>query len=108
MMRLGLSIGGQAETLMGLSGLGDMMLTCSSTTSRNMSLGLALGQGRKLEDILASRKSVAEGVPTSQAAARMARENDVDMPIVLSGGAKNGETWIARGLVTITWGTIAP
>lgn len=84
MMRLGLSIGGQAETLMGLSGLGDMMLTCSSTTSRNMSLGLALGQGRKLEDILASRKSVAEGVPTSQAAARMARENDVDMPIVLA------------------------
>lgn len=84
MMRLGLSIGGSAETLMGLSGLGDMMLTCSSTTSRNMSLGLALGQGRKLEDILASRKSVAEGVPTSQAAARMARENDVDMPIVLA------------------------
>lgn len=84
MMRLGLSVGGQAETLMGLSGLGDLMLTCSSTTSRNMSLGLALGQGRKLEDIMASRKSVAEGVPTTQAAVQLARQNGVDMPIVMA------------------------
>lgn len=82
MMRLGLALGGQAETLMGLSGLGDMMLTCSSTTSRNMSLGLALGQGRKFEEIMAGRKSVAEGVPTTQAAVRLAQENKVDMPIV--------------------------
>ena len=98
MMRLGLSVGGQAETLMGLSGLGDLMLTCSSTTSRNMSLGLALGQGRKLEDIMAGRKSVAEGVPTTQAAVQLSRLNGVDMPIVmavdaiLNHGASVGDT----------------
>jgi len=82
MMRLGLAMGGQAETLMGLSGLGDLTLTCSSTQSRNMSLGLALGQGRKLSDILAERKSVAEGVPTAASAATLAQLNKVDMPIV--------------------------
>lgn len=84
MMRLGLSVGGQSETMMGLSGLGDLMLTCSSTTSRNMSLGLALGQGRRLEDIMAGRKSVAEGVPTTQAAVQLSRLNGVDMPIVMA------------------------
>jgi len=82
MMRLGLALGAQRETLMGLSGLGDLVLTCSSTQSRNMSLGVALGQGRKLADILGERKSVAEGVPTTAAAARLAAQKDVDMPIV--------------------------
>lgn len=82
MMRLGLALGAKAETLMGLSGLGDLTLTCSSTQSRNMSLGFALGEGRKLADILAERKSVAEGVPTAAAAANLARLHGVDMPIV--------------------------
>ncbi len=82
MMRLGSALGARPETLMGLSGLGDLTLTCASTQSRNMSLGLALGQGRKLADILAERKSVAEGVPTSEAAAALARACRVDMPIV--------------------------
>jgi len=82
MMRLGAAMGAQAETLMGLSGLGDLVLTCSSTQSRNMSLGQALGQGRKLADILAERKSVAEGVPTTAAAAALAELKGVDMPIV--------------------------
>lgn len=82
MMRLGLAMGGQAETLMGLSGLGDLTLTCSSTQSRNMSLGFALGQGRKLADILAERQSVAEGVPTAASAATLAKLHQVDMPIV--------------------------
>jgi glycerol-3-phosphate dehydrogenase (NAD(P)+) len=82
MMRLGLALGGRPETMMGLSGLGDLVLTCSSTQSRNMSLGYALGQGRKLVDILAERKSVAEGVPTSAAATALAKQLGVDMPIV--------------------------
>ena len=82
MMRLGAALGAQAETLMGLSGLGDLVLTCSSTQSRNMSLGYALGQGRKLQDILGERKSVAEGVPTMAAASVLAQFKGVDMPIV--------------------------
>ncbi|NCC04010.1 MAG: NAD(P)-dependent glycerol-3-phosphate dehydrogenase [Proteobacteria bacterium] len=82
MMRVGSALGGRAETMMGLSGLGDLVLTCSSTQSRNMSLGYALGQGRKLADILAERKSVAEGVPTSAAAAALAKRLGIDMPIV--------------------------
>ncbi|MFA6280091.1 MAG: NAD(P)H-dependent glycerol-3-phosphate dehydrogenase [Bdellovibrionales bacterium] len=82
MMRLGAALGAKAETLMGLSGLGDLVLTCSSTQSRNMSLGMALGQGRKLADILAERKSVAEGVPTAASAAALAQLKGVDMPIV--------------------------
>jgi glycerol-3-phosphate dehydrogenase (NAD(P)+) len=84
MMRLGRALGAQPETLMGLSGLGDLVLTCSSTQSRNMSLGFALGQGRRLENILAERKSVAEGVPTTAAAATLARLKGIDMPIVMA------------------------
>ncbi len=82
MMRLGVALGAKAETLMGLSGLGDLVLTCSSTQSRNMSLGMALGQGRQLADILGERKSVAEGVPTTTSAAALAQLKGVDMPIV--------------------------
>jgi len=82
MMRLGAAMGAQPETLMGLSGLGDLVLTCSSTQSRNMSLGVALGQGRTLQDILAERKTVAEGVPTTAAASALAALKQVDMPIV--------------------------
>jgi glycerol-3-phosphate dehydrogenase (NAD(P)+) len=82
MMRIGAALGAQAPTLMGLSGLGDLVLTCSSTQSRNMSLGFALGQGRKLADIMAERKSVAEGVPTAAAAAALAKQKNIDMPIV--------------------------
>lgn len=82
MMRLGVALGGRPETLMGLSGLGDLALTCSSPQSRNMSLGMALGQGQKLKDILAGRRSVAEGVFTAAAAAALARQHGIDMPIV--------------------------
>lgn len=82
MMRLGLAMGAQAQTLMGLSGLGDLVLTCSSTQSRNMSLGYALGQGQTLEAILAERRTVAEGVPTTTAAMALAKAYSVDMPIV--------------------------
>ena len=82
MARLALAKGGRSETLMGLSGLGDLTLTCTSLQSRNHSLGVALGAGRKLVDILAERHSVAEGVTTSAAAARLAERLGVEMPIV--------------------------
>jgi glycerol-3-phosphate dehydrogenase (NAD(P)+) len=81
-MRLGAALGARPETLMGLSGAGDLMLTCSSPQSRNMSLGIALGRGEALDAILAGRTSVAEGVPTAAAALELAERLKVDMPIV--------------------------
>jgi glycerol-3-phosphate dehydrogenase (NAD(P)+) len=80
--RLGVARGGRAETFMGLAGFGDLILTCSSMQSRNMSLGAALGQGQALADILASRKSVSEGVYTASAVSEHARTLGVEMPIV--------------------------
>ena len=65
----------------GLSGLGDLILTASSTQSRNMSLGQALGRGETLSDIIASRNSVSEGVATAPAITAMAAKADVDMPV---------------------------
>lgn len=82
LVRLGVAMGGRAETLMGLSGMGDLVLTCSSIQSRNMSLGMALGQGKSLQDILASRQSVTEGVYTAAAALKLAQKYKVEMPIV--------------------------
>jgi glycerol-3-phosphate dehydrogenase (NAD(P)+) len=79
--RLVLAKGGRAGTMMGLAGLGDLVLTCSSPKSRNMSLGMELGQGRALADILAARKSVAEGVTTAPAVVTLARKLGVEMPI---------------------------
>jgi len=81
MMRFGAALGGRSETLMGLSGLGDLVLTCSSVQSRNMSLGMALGQGTILADILAKRAGVTEGVFTAAAAAALARKHNIEMPI---------------------------
>jgi len=82
MVRLAIAKGGKAETLMGLSGLGDLTLTCCSTQSRNHSLGLALGKGEKLEAYVAGRRSVAEGVTSAAATAALARKLKVEMPIV--------------------------
>lgn len=82
MVRLALAKGGKAETLMGLSGLGDLTLTCSSTQSRNHSLGLALGKGEKLDAYIAGRRSVAEGVSSSAATAALAKKLKIEMPIV--------------------------
>ena len=79
--RLALAKGGAAETLMGLAGLGDLVLTCSSPKSRNMSLGLELGQGKSLEAIQGARKSVAEGVTTAPAVLALARSLGIEMPI---------------------------
>ena len=82
MMRLGAAMGGRAETLMGLSGLGDLVLTCSSPQSRNMSLGMALGQGKSLAAILGERASISEGVFTASAAMALAHKYNVDMPVI--------------------------
>ena len=79
--RFGEALGARADTLMGLSGLGDLLLTCGSAQSRNMSLGRALGQGQTLASVLGSRRSVAEGVYTAAAVAKVAADKGVDMPI---------------------------
>ncbi len=79
--RLGVKLGGRFETLTGLSGLGDLILTCSSPQSRNMSLGVALGRGQALADFLGARKSVAEGVYSAGAVVALARKHGVEMPI---------------------------
>jgi glycerol-3-phosphate dehydrogenase (NAD(P)+) len=81
MRRLGEALGARPETLMGLSGLGDLVLTCGSPQSRNMSLGRALGQDQALATILSGRRSVAEGVYTAAAVVKVAAEKGVDMPI---------------------------
>jgi glycerol-3-phosphate dehydrogenase (NAD(P)+) len=82
MIRLALAKGGRAETLMGLSGLGDLVLTCNAPRSRNMSLGVALGQGQSLDRVLGTRRSVTEGVTSAAAIAALAARLGVDMPIV--------------------------
>ena len=82
MARLALAKGGRAETLMGLSGLGDLTLTCTSLQSRNCSLGALLGEGKRLASILSARRSVAEGVTSAAAAAALAQRLHVEMPIV--------------------------
>lgn len=79
--RLAVALGAREETLSGLSGLGDLILTCNSAQSRNMSLGMALGQGKSLEEVLGSRRSVSEGVFTAAAVAARARELKIEMPI---------------------------
>ena len=81
MMRFGLSRGARGETLMGLSGLGDLILTCSSTQSRNFTLGQALGAGRSLAEVLDERRSVAEGFYSAEVANRLAAATGIDMPI---------------------------
>ncbi|MEO6359976.1 MAG: NAD(P)H-dependent glycerol-3-phosphate dehydrogenase [Sphingomicrobium sp.] len=82
MTRFGLSRGARRETLAGLSGLGDLVLTCSSTSSRNFSLGKGIGEGRSAADLMADRRTVAEGAFTAPVLARLAAEGGVDMPIV--------------------------
>jgi len=79
--RLGIAKGAQAETFYGLSGLGDLTLTCNAMQSRNFSLGVALGQGEKLQDVINERISIAEGVYTASTMTSLARQLNVDLPI---------------------------
>jgi len=80
--RLGAALGGKRETFMGLSGVGDLMVTCFSRHSRNRSVGERLGRGERLADIVASMQMVAEGVPTTYSAFECARKCNVETPII--------------------------
>ena len=82
MTRFGLARGARAETLAGLSGLGDLVLTCSSTNSRNFSLGKGLGEGQSAADLLANRRTVAEGAFTAPVLRAAAQAAGVEMPVV--------------------------
>ena len=82
MVRFGLSRGARADTLAGLCGLGDLVLTCSSTSSRNFSLGKALGEGMSAAEALSGKTSVAEGAATAPVLHDLARQDGIDMPIV--------------------------
>jgi len=96
--RLGLAMGARLETFLGLAGIGDMDLSAHSPTSRNMSLGIALGEGRKLHDVLGERVTVQEGVHSAEGVAVLAQRHGVEMPIaaavdrVLNHGADLDET----------------
>ncbi len=81
MIRLGLAKGGRAETYAGLSGIGDLVLTCNAGQSRNLALGIALGRGDSLEAALAGRRSVVEGVATAASVVRLAGRLGIEMPI---------------------------
>lgn len=95
--RLVLALGGRPETVMGLSGLGDLLLTCTGPASRNFSLGLALGRGETLASVLAARQAVTEGVTT--APALVARAEDVDLPICRAVAALlAGRTTVAEAM----------
>ena len=82
MVRFGLDCGARRETLAGMSGLGDLVLTCSSTSSRNFSLGKGIGEGRSAAELMADRRTVAEGAFTAPVLARLAAQRGIDMPIV--------------------------
>ncbi|NJM51569.1 MAG: NAD(P)-dependent glycerol-3-phosphate dehydrogenase [Sphingomonadales bacterium] len=82
MQRYGIARGARADTLAGLSGLGDLVLTCSSENSRNFSLGKGLGQGQTADALLQGRRTVAEGAATAPVLLSSAREHGVEMPIV--------------------------
>jgi glycerol-3-phosphate dehydrogenase (NAD(P)+) len=82
MQRFGEALGAQRETLAGLCGLGDLVLTCSSTSSRNFSLGKALGEGQDPQALMSDRRTVAEGAHTAPVLAALARRHGIEMPIV--------------------------
>ena len=79
--RLALAVGAQARTLSGLAGLGDLLLTCTGTLSRNRTVGLELAAGKSLSEIVGSMKMVAEGIETTKATVDLARRHQVEMPI---------------------------
>ena len=98
--RLAVALGGRAETMMGLSGLGDLLLTCTGSASRNFSLGLALGKGETLADVQAGRSAVTEGVAT--APALLARAATVELPICAGVAALlAGRTTLAEAIAVM-------
>ncbi len=87
LMRLGKVIGARSETLMGLSGLGDLVLTATSVTSRNYSLGVALGRGAKIGDVLGDGHPLAEGAATAPALIRRAAKHRIELPVAEAAAA---------------------
>jgi len=81
MTRLGMALGGRLETFAGLAGMGDLVLTCTGALSRNRRVGVQLGRGKRLPDILAETREVAEGVKTSKSARDLADRHGIEMPI---------------------------
>ena len=103
MTRFGTARGASFDTMAGLCGLGDLVLTCSSTSSRNFSLGKAIGEGQSAADLMANRQTVAEGAHTAPVLQRLARAEGIDMPIVdavvaLLDGARAAD--VADGLLS--------
>ena len=99
MARFGVALGARLDTMVGLSGLGDLVLTCGSPQSRNMSLGIALGQGESAKDVLSGRLTVTEGVTTAAAMVEAARARDIDMPIAQAVQAViSGETTVDQAI----------
>ena len=102
MTRLGVAMGAQPLTFAGLAGLGDLMATCASRQSRNRHVGEQLAQGRSLDDILDTMNNVAEGVPTTRAAVRLARQMRVELPITeLLHDVLFGGTTVAQATVEL-------
>ena len=81
MTRLGLALGGRLETFAGLAGMGDLVLTCTGALSRNRTVGVLLGKGKRLDEILAESKFVAEGIKTSKSARQLSERHQIEMPI---------------------------
>ena len=97
--RMGCLLGGQRETFSGLSGIGDLVVTCFSSHSRNRVVGESIGRGRSVVDVLAGMNQVAEGVHTSRAAAEMARSMGIEMPILETvSGVLAGEISVEQGI----------
>lgn len=109
MTRLALALGAEAETLTGLSGLGDLVLTCSSETSRNMSLGLALGRGENLSGVLGERRSVTEGVATAPVLRQIASARGIEMPICEAvAGVIEGEITVDDAILALLMRPVKP
>jgi glycerol-3-phosphate dehydrogenase (NAD(P)+) len=98
--RLGIALGGNPLTFSGLAGMGDLVATCTSTHSRNRTVGVQLGQGRTIDDIVADMKMVAEGVKSTAAVLELARRHRVEMPIAEQVGAVLYEGKRAEDLLT--------
>jgi glycerol-3-phosphate dehydrogenase (NAD(P)+) len=100
MTRLGVALGARAETFAGLAGLGDLVLTCTGALSRNRTLGVEIGCGRQLGDVLAERETVAEGVVTTESACDLAARENIEMPIVQSVARVLFDGWDPRAAIT--------
>lgn len=100
MTRLGVELGAEQSTFAGLAGLGDLVLTCTGSLSRNRAVGVEVGKGRKLDDVLRDRETVAEGVVTAQSARELAAREGVEMPIVDTVNRVLFEGQSARGAIT--------